>query len=64
MESDFHCVTALLQLLRWALSADLHDIPIETSSRASFRGAQSSVDLNIRTVILGLGIDERFQEMI
>jgi outer membrane protein W len=45
---------------RWALSGDVRYIPIETSSRATFRGVSSSVELNIRPVIAGFGIDYRF----
>jgi outer membrane protein len=45
---------------RWALSGDVRYVPIETSSRASFAGTESSVELNVKPLIVGFGIGYRF----
>lgn len=45
---------------RWALSADVRYVPIETSSRASFAGTESSVELNVKPLIAGFGIGYHF----
>ena len=45
---------------RWALSGDVRYVPIETSARASFSGTQSSVELNVRPLIVGFGIAYHF----
>lgn len=45
---------------RWALSADIRYIPIETSSRASFAGTESSVELNVKPLIAAFGIGYHF----
>jgi outer membrane protein len=45
---------------RWALSGDVRYVPIETSSRASFAGTESSVELNVKPLIVAFGIGYRF----
>lgn len=45
---------------RWGLSGDMRYIPVESSSRATFRGTSSAVDLNLKPFIAGFGIDYRF----
>ena len=45
---------------RWALSGDLRYVPIETSSRATFGGTSSSVELNVRPLIAAFGIAFHF----
>jgi len=45
---------------RWAVSADVRYVPIETSSRASFSGTGSSVELNVRPLMAGFGIAYHF----
>lgn len=45
---------------RWALSGDVRYVPIETSSRATFGGTSSSVELNVRPLIAGFGIAFHF----
>jgi len=45
---------------RWALSADVRYVPIETSSRASFSGTGASVELNVRPLLVGFGIAYHF----
>ena len=45
---------------RWALSGDVRYVPIETSSRATFAGTSSSVELNVRPLIAGFGVAFHF----
>ncbi|MGZ7080041.1 MAG: OmpW/AlkL family protein, partial [Thermoanaerobaculia bacterium] len=45
---------------RWALSGDVRYIPVESTSRATFRGTTSAVDLNLKPLIAAFGIDYRF----
>ncbi|HYS53820.1 MAG TPA: OmpW family outer membrane protein [Thermoanaerobaculia bacterium] len=45
---------------RWNLLADVRYVPIETTSRATFSGAASSVDLHVRPAIVSFGLGYRF----
>jgi len=45
---------------RWNLLADARYVPIETTSRATFPGTTSSVDLRVRPAIVSFGLGYRF----
>ena len=45
---------------RWALSGDVRYVPIETNSRATFGGTQSSVELNVRPLVAAFGVAYHF----
>jgi outer membrane protein W len=45
---------------KWGLNADVRYIPIETSSRATFVGTRSSVELDTRPLIASAGIVYHF----
>jgi len=44
----------------WNLLADARYVPIETTSRATFSGTASSVDLHVRPAVVSFGLGYRF----